>query len=110
MQALTTLAPCAAHPCCQSSFGTSHSCHPSHRLLNPLAAILISVTAILLFAEIMPQALCKRYGLEIGAYCSWLVRLLMWITFPVSWPLGKVCACAGRVGAGLGREAGCSSD
>lgn len=36
------------------------------------------------------QALCKRYGLEIGAYCSWIVRLLMWITFPVSWPLGKV--------------------
>lgn len=114
------------------------------RLLNPLAAILISVTAILIFAEIMPQvrrvagmlamalacgcrpckpsathtccclphwhaftclrmshqglplppcsaqAVCKRYGLEIGAYCSWLVRLLMWITFPVSWPLGKV--------------------
>lgn len=60
------------------------------RLLNPLAAILISVTAILVFAEIMPQALCKRYGLEIGAYCSWIVRLLMWITFPVSWPLGKL--------------------
>ena len=28
------------------------------RLLNPLAAILISVTAILVFAEIMPQVSC----------------------------------------------------
>lgn len=47
------------------------------RLLNPVAAILISVTAILLFGEILPQAVCKRYGLEIGAYLAWLVRLLM---------------------------------
>ena len=34
------------------------------RLLNPLAAILISVSAILVFAEILPQAVCKRYGLQ----------------------------------------------
>lgn len=33
--------------------------------------------------------MCKRYGLEIGAYCSWLVRAIMVITAPVSWPLGK---------------------
>jgi hypothetical protein len=32
---------------------------------------------------------CKRYGLEIGAYCSWLVRAIMVVTAPVSWPLGK---------------------
>ncbi|KAL4434041.1 hypothetical protein ABPG75_000482 [Micractinium tetrahymenae] len=60
------------------------------RLLNPLAAILISVTAVLLFAEIAPQAVCKRYGLEIGAYCAPLVRLLMVLTAPVAWPLGKL--------------------
>lgn len=83
---------------------------PPARLLNPLAAILISVTAILIFAEIAPQAVCKRYGLEIGAYCSWLVRFLMVVTAPVSWPLGKVrrpapaatlgCQLGGRVGGG----------
>jgi metal transporter CNNM len=60
------------------------------RLLNPLAAILISVTAILAFGEILPQATCKRYGLHIGAYCSWLVRLIMLISFPISWPVGKL--------------------
>ena len=41
------------------------------------------------------QAVCKRYGLEIGAYCSWLVRALMWITAPVSWPLGGCCGGGG---------------
>ncbi|EFN57253.1 hypothetical protein CHLNCDRAFT_16812, partial [Chlorella variabilis] len=60
------------------------------RLLNPLAALLISVTAILIFAEIAPQAVCKRYGLEIGAYCSWLVRGLRVLTAPVAWPLAKL--------------------
>jgi metal transporter CNNM len=60
------------------------------RLLNPLAAILISVTAILAFGEILPQALCKRYGLEIGGYSSLAVRLILIITFPISWPVGKL--------------------
>jgi CBS domain containing-hemolysin-like protein len=35
------------------------------RLLNPVAAVVISVTAILLFGEIIPQAVCKRYGLQV---------------------------------------------
>lgn len=60
------------------------------RLLNPVAAILISVTAILTFGEILPQAVCKRYGLQVGAYLSWLVQILMVITFPISWPVGKL--------------------
>ena len=60
------------------------------RLLNPLSAILISVTAILLFGEIIPQAVCNRYGLEIGSYMAWLVRLMMYVTSPVSWPISKL--------------------
>lgn len=35
------------------------------------------------------QAVCKRYGLEIGAYLAPLVRLLMVLTAPVAWPLGE---------------------
>lgn len=60
------------------------------RLLNPVAAIIISVTAILAFGEILPQAVCKRYGLQVGAYLSWLVLILIWVTFPISWPIGKL--------------------
>jgi CBS domain containing-hemolysin-like protein len=60
------------------------------RLLSPAAAIVISVTAILIIGEILPQAVCKRYGLEIGAHLSWLVRLIMLLTFPVSWSLGRL--------------------
>lgn len=60
------------------------------RLLNPLAAIVISVTAILVFGEIMPQAVCKKYGLQIGAYLSYMVRFLMLATGVVTWPIGKL--------------------
>jgi metal transporter CNNM len=59
------------------------------RLLNPVAAILISVSAILIFGEILPQAVCRKYSLQVGAYSSWPVRLVMIVTAPISWPLGK---------------------
>lgn len=54
------------------------------RLLNPWAAIIISVSAILVFGEIVPQAVCKRYGLLVGAHAAWLVRALMVLTYPVT--------------------------
>eukprot|EP00887_Chlorella_sp_A99_P005745 scaffold1.g5745.t1 len=59
-------------------------------LLNPAAAVVISVTAILVFGEIIPQAVCKKFGLVVGAYLAWLVRLLMVATAPVTWPIGKL--------------------
>ncbi|KAG5227432.1 DUF21 domain-containing protein [Salix suchowensis] len=42
-------------------------------LLPAWGAILISVTLILAFGEIIPQALCSRYGLSIGAKLSIVV-------------------------------------
>ncbi|KAF8064507.1 CBSDUF1 [Scenedesmus sp. PABB004] len=60
------------------------------RLADPVTAILISVTAVLVFGEILPQAVCSRYGLAIGYYCAWLVRGLMAVTSPISWPIGKL--------------------
>lgn len=35
------------------------------------------------------QAVCSRYGLSIGGHAAPVVRLLMWLTAPVSWPIGK---------------------
>jgi len=40
------------------------------KITNEVVAILVSVTAVLLFGEILPQALCNRYGLAIDYYCS----------------------------------------
>eukprot|EP00879_Flechtneria_rotunda_P029183 GHRR01031463.1.p1 GENE.GHRR01031463.1~~GHRR01031463.1.p1 ORF type:complete len:339 (+),score=75.40 GHRR01031463.1:449-1465(+) len=60
------------------------------RLADPITAIVISVTAVLVFGEILPQAVCSRYGLAIGYYCTWLVRTLMVLTSPISYPIGKL--------------------
>ena len=38
----------------------------------------------------IPQAICSRYGLMVGAYSAWFVRLLMTLTMPISWPIAKL--------------------
>lgn len=60
------------------------------RLLDPVSAIVISVTVILLFGEIVPQAVCKKHGLKIASSLSWLVRLMIFLTYPLSYPISKV--------------------
>lgn len=59
-------------------------------LVSPVMAVIISVTAVLLFGEIVPQAVCKTYGMAVGAACAPLVRFLLVVCFPVAWPISKL--------------------
>ncbi|KAJ7283122.1 hypothetical protein O6H91_Y346400 [Diphasiastrum complanatum] len=59
-------------------------------LLPAWVAVLLSVTLILLFGEILPQAICSRYGLAVGATVAPFVRVLVWICFPISYPISKL--------------------
>ncbi|KAF9110097.1 hypothetical protein BGX27_006777 [Mortierella sp. AM989] len=52
-----------------------------------IIAILISTLLIVVFGEIIPQAVCARYGLAIGAYCAKPMLLLMYIMSPVAYPI-----------------------
>eukprot|EP01105_Mastigella_eilhardi_P000362 TRINITY_DN10458_c0_g1_i1.p1 TRINITY_DN10458_c0_g1~~TRINITY_DN10458_c0_g1_i1.p1 ORF type:complete len:284 (+),score=32.32 TRINITY_DN10458_c0_g1_i1:269-1120(+) len=60
------------------------------RIMDDRETIVVSVTGVLLCGEIVPQALCSRYGLQIGAYSAGFVRCLVLFWLPITWPLGKL--------------------
>jgi len=50
---------------------------------------LVSTMLIVIFGEILPQALCSRYALQIGSATVPIVKVIRLILLPVSWPLAK---------------------
>ncbi len=77
-----------------------------------VAAVVLSTAAIVVFGEVsslqnqhhspagvltlrcwlqvIPQSLCARWGLAIGARCSWFVFALMIVLSPIAWPIAKL--------------------
>ena len=60
------------------------------KLVSPAVAIVLSVTLVLVFGEVLPQAICSRYGLAIGANMAWMVKILMLLLLPIAWPIAKL--------------------
>eukprot|EP00542_Grammatophora_oceanica_P012062 CAMPEP_0194030466 /NCGR_PEP_ID=MMETSP0009_2-20130614/3936_1 /TAXON_ID=210454 /ORGANISM="Grammatophora oceanica, Strain CCMP 410" /LENGTH=737 /DNA_ID=CAMNT_0038670413 /DNA_START=215 /DNA_END=2429 /DNA_ORIENTATION=- len=54
------------------------------------AGFLISTFLIVIFGEILPQALCARYALQIGSKAVPLVRIIMVLLYPLAFPLAWV--------------------
>ncbi|XP_018617908.1 metal transporter CNNM4-like isoform X1 [Scleropages formosus] len=65
-----------------------------------LGAVVASTISIVIFGEIVPQALCSRHGLAMGANTILLTKLFMLLTFPLSYPISKLLDCV------LGQEIG----
>jgi len=52
-----------------------------------LAGFLVSTAIIVAFGEIIPQAICSRYALYIGAKTVWIVWFLMVCMAVLAWPI-----------------------
>lgn len=55
--------------------------------LNGFVAGLVSTLLIVIFGEVIPQALFARHALGMVARLSWLLRLMIFVTYPISKPL-----------------------
>ncbi|XP_012642401.1 metal transporter CNNM4 isoform X2 [Microcebus murinus] len=55
-----------------------------------LMAVASSTIGIVIFGEIVPQALCSRHGLAVGANTIVLTKFFMLLTFPLSYPISKL--------------------
>jgi metal transporter CNNM len=60
------------------------------RITDPVTSVVLSVTVVLLFGEIVPQALCTTYGLAIGAFFAPMVNVLLFVTQPISIPIAAL--------------------
>jgi metal transporter CNNM len=62
-----------------------------NKLVDEYMAIMISVTLVLFFGEIIPQALCTGPSqLKIASFLSPMVKLLMWASWPISYPIALI--------------------
>ena len=55
-----------------------------------IGAVVASTIGIVIFGEIVPQALCSRHGLAVGANTIVVTKFFMLVTFPLSFPISKL--------------------
>ncbi|KAN0061850.1 hypothetical protein ACQY0O_005843 [Thecaphora frezii] len=53
-------------------------------------AVIVSIVLVVIFAELIPQSVCSRYGLAIGAKMAVVTRFVMIVLWPIAYPVSRV--------------------
>ncbi|KAG8215827.1 hypothetical protein J3R82DRAFT_7769 [Butyriboletus roseoflavus] len=53
-------------------------------------SVVVSTVLIVIFSEIIPQSLCTRHGLYLGAKMAGFTRVLIYLMGVVAWPVAKL--------------------
>lgn len=61
-----------------------------HALGKGVEAVVISAITTIIFGEIIPQAVCVKHGLKIGAFFVPFVLFLMYLMYPLVYPCAYV--------------------
>lgn len=69
-------------------------------LTSGLIGFFASTVLIVVFGEITPQSICSRYGLAVGAYTVWVVRIFILLLYVIAKPIALILDCI------LGEELG----
>lgn len=59
-------------------------------LASGLMAGIISTVLIVIFGEILPQAIFSRFALSLGSKTVWLVKIFIFLLYPIAYPLSVI--------------------
>ena len=59
-------------------------------IASGLVAGLVATGLIVIFGEIIPQASFARFALVLGAKTAWIVKIFIFVLFPICWPIAWI--------------------
>lgn len=59
-------------------------------IASGLAAGIMATSLIVIFGEIIPQAVISRYALWFGAKSIWFTKVVLVLFFPIAYPIGRI--------------------